>query len=208
MTNKKTIKQNHTNWISGLFGLFHSKKSASGIEIEGHYFDGRIKLGSHILILNGAGVREVNGKKLYALGLYLPAKAKQEKTAKALLGARRAQLAILSKLDANNFINSLRSAIEENNNETAKEFIKEELLRIENFMKQMTNLDPGDIVNIDWLPSRGTFVYYNGQLIDKPLRGKALYDAIISIWLGNNAIQDDLKDDLLKLKSSSTDTIQ
>lgn len=205
MAKQQTVKQNHTNWISGLFGLFHSQKNNSGIEIEGHYFDGRIKLGSHTLILNGAGLREVNGTKLYALGLYLPTVAKQEKTAKALLGARRAQIAILSKLDANNFIASLKSAIDENNNETAKEFIREELLKIEDFMKQMTDLEPGDIVNIDWLPSRGTFVYYNGQLVGSPVRGKALYDAIISIWLGSRAIQDDLKDDLLRLKSTTSD---
>ena len=51
----------------------------------------------------------------------------------------------------------------------------------------------------DWLPSRGTFVYYNGQLMGNPVRGKALYDAVLSIWLGDHALEEGLREGLLSL---------
>lgn len=62
----------------------------------------------------------------------------------------------------------MREAIAENNDETYQDFIENELQQIEEFMKDLTNLEPGDVADVDWLPSRGTFVYYNGQLMGNP----------------------------------------
>ena len=88
----------------------------------------------------------------------------------------------------------MREAIAENNDETYQNFIENELLQIEEFMKDLTNLETGDVVDVDWLPSRGTFVFYNGQLMGNPVRGKALYDAVLSIWLGDNSLEEKLHD--------------
>lgn len=93
----------------------------------------------------------------------------------------------------------MREAIAENNDETYQDFIENELQQIEEFMKDLTNLEPGDVVDVDWLPSRGTFVYYNGQLMGNPVRGKALYDAVLSIWLGDHALEEGLREGLLSL---------
>ncbi len=67
-------------------------------------------------------------------------------------------------------------------------------------MKDLSNLEPGDVVDVDWIPSRGTFVYYNRQLMGNPVRGKAVYDAVLSIWLGKNALESELRDELLDIK--------
>lgn len=42
-------------------------------------------------------------------------------------------------------------------------------------------------------------VYYNGQLMGNPVRGKALYDAVLSIWLGDHALEEGLREGLLSL---------
>ena len=76
---------------------------------------------------------------------------------------------------------------------------------IEEFMKDLTNLETGDVVDVDWLPSRGTFVFYNGQLMGNPVRGKALYDAVLSIWLGNNSLEEKLREGLLSLPKEKTE---
>ena len=93
----------------------------------------------------------------------------------------------------------MREAIAENNDETYQDFIENELQQIEEFMKDLRNLEPGDVADVDWLPSRGTFVYYNGQLMGNPVRGKALYDAVLSIWLGDHALEEGLREGLLSL---------
>ena len=151
------------------------------------------------MVLNGTGVRTQSDKPIYAVALYLPAKTHRQDTSRALLGARRVQIVILQPLNAEDFISSMREAIAENNDETYQDFIENELQQIEEFMKDLTNLEPGDVADVDWLPSRGTFVYYNGQLMGNPVRGKALYDAVLSIWLGDHALEEGLREGLLSL---------
>lgn len=156
-------------------------------------------VGQNALVLNGTGVRTQSDKPIYAVALYLPAKTHRQDTSRALLGARRVQIVILQPLNAEDFISSMREAIAENNDETYQDFIENELQQIEEFMKDLTNLEPGDVADVDWLPSRGTFVYYNGQLMGNPVRGKALYDAVLSIWLGDHALEEGLREGLLSL---------
>lgn len=59
--------------IDGIINLLTGKKNEP-ISVEGYEFAGRVKLGRHPLVLNGAGVRTIGDKKIYALGLYLPEK--------------------------------------------------------------------------------------------------------------------------------------
>ena len=98
----------------------------------------------------------------------------------------------------------MREAIAENNDETYQNFIENELLQIEEFMKDLTNLETGDVVDVDWLASRGTFVFYNGQLMGNPVRGKAFMSGL-SIWLGNNSLEEKLREGLLSLPKEKTE---
>jgi len=177
---------------------FLTGKKTNYVEIGGHRFAENIKVGQNALVLNGTGVRTQSNQPIYAVALYLPAKTHRQDTSRALLGARRVQIVILKPLNAEDFISSMREAIAENNDETYQNFIENELLQIEEFMKDLTNLETGDVVDVDWLPSRGTFVFYNGQLMGNPVRGKALYDAVLSIWLGDNSLEEKLREGLLR----------
>lgn len=184
---------------------FLTGKKTNYVEIGGHRFAENIKVGQNALVLNGTGVRTQSDQPIYAVALYLPAKTHRQDTSRALLGARRVQIVILKPLNAEDFISSMREAIAENNDETYQNFIENELLQIEEFMKDLTNLETGDVVDVDWLPSRGTLVFYNGQLMGNPVRGKALYDAVLSIWLGNNSLEEKLREGLLSLPKEKTE---
>ncbi len=166
-------------------------------EIGGHLFRGLIKFGNNSLVLNGEGIRYLNRKPLYAVGLYLPAFTQRADTAKALIGARRTEIVILQPLNAGEFIDSLHQGILNNTNETAREFIKEELLQLDKVMDELIDMVPGDQVDFDWIPNKGTFITYNEEVLGVPIRGKALYDAVLSIWLGQNPLDPQLKKDLL-----------
>lgn len=193
------MTNDNKNLFNGIRKFLIGKKKEF-VEVCGHRFEEDIKVGQNSLVLNGTGVRKQNGEEIYALGLYLPNKAHREDTSRALLGARRVRIVVLKPLNAAAFINSLREGIAENNDKTYQEFISKELLQIEEFMNDLTNLEKNDVVDVDWLPSRGTFVYYNGQLMGNPVRGKALYDAVLSIWLGKNALDKELREGLLDIK--------
>lgn len=186
-------------WIDGIKNIFASNKS-NPVSIEGFPFAMTAKVDTHKLCLNGTGTRLKAGEKLYAIGLYLPSKAHREDTAKALLGPRRVHIVALSSLDATSLIDSLRDGITENTSPTAQGFIVEELRQLEAIMGELTAISRGDAIDFDWIPGRGAFVYYNGRLLSNPVRGKALYDAVLSIWLGENSLDKEIREGLLDSK--------
>ncbi len=155
--------------------------------IKNCYFKSQAEVAGETLVLNGAGLRSIEGEEIYSVGLYLPTKTTRADTAKALLGARRVTL----------YIPSLRNGIQMNTNETSQEFIKEEQAQIEELMERIGSFAAGDKVDIDWLPRKGTSVKVNGKVVKDRIRGKAIYDAIMFIWLGNHALEASLKDSLL-----------
>ena len=167
------------------------------IVVADHTFVGHIKVGASPLLLNGAGVRTVAGKAVYAVALYLPRLAKRADTINALIGPRRVELVILDHLNATDFVESLRYGIQCNTNETAKEFIKKELAELEEVMAELTNMLPGDVIEFDWIPKRGTFITYNDEVLGTPIRGKALNDAVVSIWTGLQTLDEPLREALL-----------
>lgn len=160
-------------------------------------FKSQVEVADEALLLNGAGLRSIKGEEIYAVGLYLPRKTSRADTAKALLGARRVTLFILKDLIPADFIPSLRNGIQLNTNETSQEFIKEEQAQIEEVMERIGSFKSGDKVDIDWIPRKGTSITINGQLIKENIRGKAIYDAIMSIWLGKQSLEASLRNSLL-----------
>ena len=165
--------------------------------IKNCYFKSQAEVAGETLVLNGAGLRSIEGEEIYSVGLYLPTKTTRADTAKALLGARRVTLYILKDLVPADFSPSLRNGIQMNTNETSQEFIKEEQAQIEELMERIGSFAAGDKVDIDWLPRKGTSVKVNGKVVKDRIRGKAIYDAIMFIWLGNHALEASLKDSLL-----------
>ncbi len=169
----------------------------SPIDVSGHRFEPEAIVQGAPLVLNGAGLRCKDGQPVYAAGLYLPEIAHREDTAKALLGARRVQLCILTDLKPSDYIDSMRDAITKNTNVTSREFIREEQKQLEEVMIRNSPMYKGDVVNFDWLPGIGATVTKNGKRISDLIRGKALYDAVLSIWLGSESLEEDLKRALL-----------
>jgi hypothetical protein len=158
-----------------------------------------IKLGNAPLYLNGAGFREWKGRPAYLVALYLPEFTNRYDTAKALLGPRRTELIVCEDLLTEEFIASLKDSIVQNVNETAQHFIANELGELTQVMRDLHELKSGDTIHFDWIPGKGTFITYNGEVIASPIRGKALNDAVLSIWIGEKPLDEALKASLLGL---------
>lgn len=191
--------QAQKNWYREIKNWFKTPEDEipQDIEVAGHLYKGLIKVGSAPLVLNGAGVRTIDGKPIYAVGLYLPHYANRSDTVNALIGPRRIELVILEPLDASGFVESLRTGIHDNTNETAREFIRNELCELEEVMSELTNMSPYDQVEFDWIPKKGTFITYNDEVLGTPIPGKALNDAVVNIWIGDKTLDAPLRDALL-----------
>ena len=60
------------------------------------------------------------------------------------------------------------------------------------------DLKAGDVIYLDYIPSTGTQVTFNGE--KKPvIEGADFYAALLDVWLGEEPADDDLKDALLGL---------
>ena len=66
-------------------------------------------------------------------------------------------------------------------------------------MRSIGDVKTGDIIDFDYSPDMGTTVHLNDKPVGEPIGGgRALYNAVLAIWLGDNAIDDGLKKKLLK----------
>ncbi|MCD8339168.1 MAG: chalcone isomerase family protein [Burkholderiales bacterium] len=192
-------KQHKSSWYTELKNWCKPPEPACApIEIEGHVFPATATVGDETLMLNGAGIRSVNSKPLYAAALYLPQLTQRADTAEALLGARRVVLYILRDVRPSDYVDSLRDGIIRNTNETSQAFIQEERHEVEKVMMENSPLYKGDVIDYDWIPGVGSFIYRNGKKISGKIRGKAIYDAVLSIWLGSESIEEDLRKSLLR----------
>jgi hypothetical protein len=65
-------------------------------------------------------------------------------------------------------------------------------------MNKIGDVKEGDIVTFNYSPKDGTSVVLNGKTVGSSIGGKALYDAVLRIWLGEKPIDQDLKDAIFK----------
>jgi len=171
--------------------------AASAIEAGGFRFDDRISVGGSELLANGAGVRTKLVFDVYAMALYLPAKAT---TAEAVVGqktTRRIALQLLRDVGADDFVEALRAGIQANLSAGEYAALKPQIEQFAATLMAVKEVTKGTPVLIDYFPSSGTRITIAGQVRGKDIPGDAFYDALLKIWLGGKPVQADLKAKLL-----------
>ena len=171
--------------------------TASAIEAGGVRFDDRINLGGSELLANGAGVRTKYVFDVYAMALYLPAKATTAEAVAAQKSTRRIALQLLRDVGAADFVDALRSGIQANLSEGEYSALKPQIEQFAATLLAVKEVTKGTPVLIDYLPTSGTRVTIAGQVRGKDIPGDAFYDALLKIWLGGKPVQADLKTKLL-----------
>lgn len=177
--------------------LFLWTAAAAAAEVHGVVFPERTKVGNAELALNGAGVRSRFFIKVYAAGLYVPAR---KQTAAELLagdGAKRLRVVTLMDLTAAQFAEALVEGLHKNLPEAE---IAPLQARIEQFRQAVLNLKAapkGTTIDIDWLPGSGTRLGFNGEKRGEDIDGEDFYRALLLIWLGERPAESSLKDALL-----------
>ena len=146
-----------------------------------------VTLAGEDLVLSGIGTRELLLFDLYTVALYLP-----EPTASVeRIGDRTVPKAFFVEVD---YDGSAPDGIPEE--------WREELLpapsdgQTDDLRRALRTLDEGDVVHIAYRPGVGTAVDLNGEPVVRD-PGHALIEGVIELWLGPDAVSDDLRRGLL-----------
>ena len=82
--------------------------------------------------------------------------------------------------------------------EATRKEIAPELAKLIKAMNEIGDVKEGDLVDFDF-SGKTTSVLVNGKLVADNIGGKKLFDSVLRIWLGENAIDDKLKKSMLGL---------
>lgn len=173
-----------------------SAAAAHAVEVGGHRFDDTIRLGNGDLVANGAGIRSKFGRR-YAMALYLPAKSGDARAVLAMKGPKRIAITLIKDVDGDTFAGAVSKGINNNSNDAEKTALKERIKQLADTVVALGEIKAGSSIVFDWLPERGTILSINGQQKGRDIAGEDFYAALLKVWLGDDPVQDDLKQGLL-----------
>lgn len=177
--------------------LLCASMQLSAMELEGVKVEDSVQMDNAALTLNGAGVRSIVFFKMYVIGLYL---AEKQHDAEAIFvdtkPKRIALHVVVGEAGVERFLNGFRKGIEKNHSEAQLAALRERLAAFEQMFSHIKTIKRGDVIAFDWLPVAGTRVSLNGAELGR-IAGDDFYRALLSIWIGNKPVTDDLKKALL-----------
>jgi len=144
------------------------------------------------LKLNGAGLRKKVVFKVYVAGLYLETPSKDAAMVISSDQPKRIELSILRSLSTAQINEAINEGFEKNS-KAQMAALKARLGRLN---AMIPNVEKGDQILLTYVPGRGTVVA--AKNVEKGvIEGKDFADALFSVWLGANPVQEDLKKALL-----------
>jgi hypothetical protein len=165
-------------------------------EVGGARVPDQVQLAGQGLVLNGAGVRTFLFMDMYVAALYLPSKQTSGAAALAEKGPRRIELHVLREAPSSRFLGAFRKGMEKNNSEQVLAALAPRLNAFEQLFKGVEDVAAGSVIAFDGVPGEGLRATLNGKELGR-IAGDDFYRALLSIWLGEHPVQDDLKKRLL-----------
>jgi hypothetical protein len=181
-----------------LWCLIGFQPVVSAAEVNGVRFEEKVEITGQELLLNGAGLRKRFVFKVYAMGLYLPARADNSTTALAANGrARRVQIVTLRELTAEQLADALVEGLNKNLSTTEKQKLSGAIETFRSTMLSLGKAPEKTNISLDFVPGAGTRLIVNSERKGQDIPGEDFYIALLKIWLGKDPVQEDLRDQLL-----------
>lgn len=152
---------------------------ASAANVGGVSLEDKVTVGNQTLVLNGAGLRKKFVVKVYAGGLYLPAKQKSAATILATDQPRRMVMHFLYNVTKAQMAEAWSEGLADNTPNASPEV----RTAFKTLASWMEDVPKGSRIVITYLPGTGTTVEVNGKN-KGTLGGKAVSDAILNTWIG------------------------
>jgi hypothetical protein len=165
---------------------------ALGKEVAGVSLPETTTVDGKTLKLNGTGLRKKMVFKVYVAGLYLEMLTRDASAVISSDQLKRMQLSILRSLSSH----QVSEAIEEGFEKNSKASMTALKPRLEKLAAMIPDVEKGDQILLTYVPGKGTVV--SAKNAEKGvIEGKDFADALFSVWLGGNPVQEDLKKALL-----------
>ena len=180
-------------------GAAHAQATAAAaaVEVAGVKYAPTVQVAGSALHLNGAGIRYKFVVKVYTAGLYLGSKATTPEAVLAAAGPKRLHVVMLRDIDANELGKLFTRGMQDN---APKETFGKSIpgtLRLADLFAAKKKMATGENFTVDYVPGTGTTVLVNGQPQGAPIKEPEFFQALLSIWLGPNPADAQLKDLLL-----------
>lgn len=157
------------------------------------------------LKLNGASLREMYLLvKTYVGALYLeqpssdPAEIMESETHKRMVFH-----VMMKRVGARRIANALQEALVVNLTEKEHEALTPQLKQMLNYFDG--KMRAGEEAIFDYLPGKGTRITINNE-VKGIIKGKDYFKAMLAIWVGENPVGRDFKQDVLGLNKPSSDS--
>jgi hypothetical protein len=166
-------------------------------KIAGVSFERHLNLMGKDLRLNGVGVRAVAWFKGYAAALYLTAKASTADQVVATPGPKRLVLRMLREVPSVEFVKALRQGMARNSPEDSHPKMAARIDSFADAVAAIGTVREGDVVNLDFDPTRGTLFTLNGTQRGEAFAGEDFYAALLRAFVGDKPYDEKLKAGLL-----------
>ncbi len=182
-----------------VFALLAVLGRAQALEIESVSVEERARplASGPELRLNGAGLRTRMFLNVYVAALYLPERRTTAAEVLTQTGPKRVSLSFLRDLSSTQMVGAFGDGLKANLAPAEQERLRpqiDQLNRILNGLKKVRDLE---VMTLDWIPGTGTRISLQGQPRGTPIEGPEFYSALLRIWLGENPVDEPLKQALL-----------
>lgn len=179
-------------------GLLPGQAAAQAPQrIAGVAFDRNVQVDGQDLRLNGVGVRAVAWFKGYAAGLYLARSTTDAGQAMAAAGAKRVQMRMLVDVPTEEFVKAFHKGVARNVPAAGQAALVSRMAQFDQAVRAIGQVKKGDVINLDYLPTKGLLLVVNGRLRGDAIPGADLYAALMAVFLGAHPVDDKLKAGLL-----------
>jgi hypothetical protein len=165
---------------------------AAAKDVEGVSFPDTLAAEGKELKLNGVGLRRKFVFNVYAAGLYVESPAQNAEQLIQSDQIKRVRMSMLRDLDKKTITEAIVDGFKAN----AKATLPALQERLDTFTAAIPNLKKGDELVLTYVPGQGTTIESKaGQKIS--VQGKDFADALFSVWLGKQPVDDGLKKAML-----------
>ena len=165
---------------------------ATAAEVAGVQLDDRVTVDGQTLVLNGTGLRTKFFIKVYAAGLYLPARQSDAGRILAADQPRRTVLHFLYDVDRGKMCEAWDEALAGNTPRASADLKK----KFATLCTWMADVEDGERMVFTYVPGTGTSVEVAGDA-KGTIPGKDFADALWAAWIGPKPATKDLRAGLL-----------
>jgi hypothetical protein len=169
---------------------------AQAIELAGVTVEPRIRLEGQELALNGTGIRSRFMIKVYVAALYVAELSANPQKLIGQPGAKRMALTLLRDVSGEKLLDAMHEGLNRNSSPDELALMQDQIAQMSVIFRTVGEGRKGDLITLDWVPSRGTVIRINGVARGQAIPNENFYRSLLRIWLGEQPAQKDLRDAL------------